>query len=511
MSPPDAELVPVDDAVAELRAPGLERPVTVIGTEAIRATIDEACRGQAIASAAAPGVRRLVLGPDAHVGYGTPVGCVLSSPTHVYPGPVGVDVKCSMSLLALDLGERAVRGAGTRRTIMDAICARTPTGAGRGQRHAPLARPVDEALGRRVLVEGASPGVCAALGIPRHWAERCEDAFHLGHDGTRDALAARLERLWDRPVGARGSRRATFGERFADKVGQLGSYGGGNHFGECEVVRLAAGDRARAAAGTFGLRDGQVAFLSHCGSRGLGHDLATMQLRTLEALFAERGTPLPAGDRQLVHAELGSPEANDYLDDMALAANFATVNHLLINTLVLEAFDEVIPGAAGDLVSLISHNIVRPEPVDGRPDGPVEWVHRKGATRALPPGHPELAGTPFATVGHPILLPGNPQAGSAVMVAEPGAELTAFSVNHGAGRRMGRRAAARRLDQRRVDASFAAADILTNARRYPIDEAPEAYKDFGEVLRSVERAGLARPVARLEARFVIKDGGPADD
>lgn len=497
------------DATAEIRHRVLDRPITVIGTEAIRATFDEGCIKQAVNSATSPGVSQVVLNPDAHVGYGTPVGCVLSSPTHVYPGPVGVDIKCSMSLLGLDLSEDAVASKATRRAIIEAICERTPTGAGRGQRHAPKSRPVDESLGRRVMVEGASRGVCEALGIPPHWADRCEDSAHVGHDGSPDALSARLDRLWDRAQGRRGQYR--FGERFAGKMRQLGSYGGGNHFGECEVVRVGETDRARRAAEVFGIRDGQVAFLSHCGSRGIGHDLADGQFRALEALFAEHGWPLPGGDRQLVHAELGSDAANDYLDDMALGANFATVNHLLINALVLEAFQEVVPGVGGELVYFISHNIARPEPRGGVEGGEVEWVHRKGATRAFPAGHPCLAETPFADTGHPILLPGNPQAGSAIMVAEPGAEKSAFSVNHGAGRRMSRRAAGRTLDQQTVDASFAEADILTNTRRYPIDEAPDAYKDFDEVLRSVELAGLASEVARLDARFVIKDGDKADD
>jgi tRNA-splicing ligase RtcB len=133
------------------------------------------------------------------------------------------------------------------------------------------------------------------------------------------------------------------------------------------------------------------------------------------------------------------------------------------------------------------------------------WVHRKGATRAFPAGHFALKGTPFAATGHPILLPGNPQAGSVVMVADAGAEKSCFSVNHGAGRAMGRKAAIRALDQQTVDAALDAHDILTNCRQYPKDEAPAAYKDFAEVLRSVELAGLASTVARLRARFVLKD------
>lgn len=473
------------------------RPITVIGTPAIRETFDEACLQQAVNSRLAPGVEQVVLNPDAHVGYGAPVGCVLASPTHIYPGPVGVDIKCSMSLLQLDLPGEAVAERGVRREIIRAIGERVPTGAGRGQRHAPKSRRVGFELGRRVITEGASAGVLEELAIPVEWAEACEDAIHPGHDGTTDALALRLEHF----------QAAGKVQRMLEKCAQLGSYGGGNHFGECEVVQIGESAAARATAEAFGLIDGGVAFLSHCGSRGLGHDLATGQFEALAASFEKWSIPLPAGDRQLVYAPLGTKEADAYLDDMALGANFATVNHLLINALVLEAFQQVLPGTTGRLVYFISHNIARRELVEGRE----MWVHRKGATRAFPAGHPGLAGSRFADTGHPILLPGNPQAGSSVMVAEPGAALSCFSVNHGAGRRLGRRRAFRELDQGAIDRSFADADILTNCRTYPRDEAPAAYKDFDEVLRSVELAGLAREVARLSARFVIKDASGADD
>ena len=472
-------------------------PVKVFGTEAIRGTFDDLCLRQAVNSRTAPGVTDLVLNPDAHCGYGAPVGSVMVSPSHIYPGPVGVDIKCSMSLLQLDLPAEAVEDRRVRRELIHAICRRTPTGAGKGQRNVPQSRYVNRSLGRQLVVEGASPDVCRALGIPTSWTHRCEDSVHVGHDDTTDALGRRLERLL--------SRRDM--SNFADKMGQLGSYGGGNHFGECEVVRVADDDRARAVADSFGLRDGHVAFLSHCGSRGFGHNLASGQFKTLQAKFDAWGIPLPAGDRQLVYAPLGTPEADDYLDDMALGANFATVNHLLINALLLEAVREVIPGTQGNLVYFISHNIARKEIVDGRP----AWVHRKGATRAMPAVHPALRETPFASSGHPILLPGNPRDGSAVMVADPGAEASCYSVNHGAGRIMGRRHAARTLDQSAVDADLEAHDVLSNCRRYPIDEAPAAYKDFNEVLRSVKTAGLATEVARLRARFVIKDASKADD
>ncbi len=495
---PTQQFIETGEATAILPLPNDQKPVTVIGTEAIRRTFDEGCLRQTINSATAPGVSHLVLNPDAHVGYGTPVGCVMASPTHIYPGPVGVDIKCSMSLLQLDLREGAVSDKRTRRELIDAIGERTPTGAGRGQRHARKGRYVDATLGRKIVTEGASEAVCKELGIPPEWAQRCEDSFHVGHDDTADALRERLEVLL---------RDARTFERFPTKMRQLGSYGGGNHFGECEIVRVGESDRARQAAEVFGLEDGKVAFLSHCGSRGFGHDLAAGQFRALETHFAKWNIALPGGDRQLVHAPLGTPEADAYLDDMALGANFATVNHLLINALILEAFQEVFPNITGRLVYFISHNIARPEPINGK----TEWVHRKGATRAFPAGHPGLVGTPFESTGHPILLPGNPQAGSAVMVADEGASLSCFSVNHGAGRRLGRKAAERTLDQRRVNESFEQRDILTNCRNYPVDEAPDAYKDFDEVLASVKKAGLASEVARLDARFVIKDGDKADD
>jgi tRNA-splicing ligase RtcB (3'-phosphate/5'-hydroxy nucleic acid ligase) len=477
-------------------AEGKMSPVTVIANEAIRQGFDDICLRQALNARTAPGVSHVVLNPDAHAGYGAPIGCVMVSPTHIYPGPVGVDIKCSMSLLQLDVPEDAITDRRTRRALIDAILARTPTGAGQGQRNAPKARPVSLELGKRLVAEGASAGVLSELGIPLHWAGKCEDAAHVGHDNTTDALHARWEVLF-----------AAKRDKFAEKARQLGSYGGGNHFGECEVVHIERNARAQEAARVFGLRDGQVAFLSHCGSRGLGSMLADGQFRSLQKKFDDWGIPLPGGDRHMVHAPLGTPEADAYLNDMALGANFATVNHLLINALVLEAFQEVLPGATGDLVYTISHNIARQEVVENK----LAWVHRKGATRAFPAGHHALRGTAFASTGHPILLPGNPRDGSVVMVADAGAAQSIYSVNHGAGRRMSRTAAIKGLDQKDVDAGLAEKDILSNCRTYPKDEAPAAYKDFEAVLDSVKGAGLASEVARLCARFVIKDADKADD
>ncbi len=488
---------PTGEATGFIAAPNNQGPpITVIGTQPIRDGFDATCLQQALNARQSPGVTNIVVNPDAHAGYGAPIGCVLVSPTHIYPGPVGVDIKCSMSFLQLDLPGDQLVDKSLRRALINAIIDRVPTGAGRGQRFAKKSRKVSAEMGKRAVIQGASAEVCQELGVPTEWAQRCEDSFHVGHDGRSDSLAERLQLLL---------REGAF-PNFGEKMSQLGSYGGGNHFGECEWVQVADQEKARRAAAVFGLRDGCTGFLSHCGSRGFGNMLATRQFRDLQNKFHTWSIPFPANDRELVYAPLGTPEADAYIDDMSLGANFATVNHLLINAMVLEAFQEVIPGVTGQLVYFISHNIARREYVDSKE----VWVHRKGATRAFPAGHFALRDTPFAETGHPILLPGNPAAGSVIMVAEPGAEKSCYSVNHGAGRAKGRKAAIRELDQKTVDAEFASHDILTNCREYPKDEAPAAYKDFPEVVKSVESAGLARSVAHLKARFVIKDSAQSD-
>src|SRR5688572_16069178 len=163
----NAAIQPTGEATAIIPAPGNRgKPITVVGTPPIRETFDDKCIEQALNSRGAPGVTDLVLNPDAHCGYGAPVGCVLVSPTHIYPGPVGVDIKCSMSLLQLDLPEDAMTDKPLRRALIQAIAARTPTGAGHGQRSAPKSRPVGRDLGLQVAIEGASREVCEQLGIP---------------------------------------------------------------------------------------------------------------------------------------------------------------------------------------------------------------------------------------------------------------------------------------------------------------------------------------------------------
>lgn len=488
-------------ATAELIT-GNTPPITVIGNETICDAFEPDTIAQAVNARRCPGVTDLVLNPDAHVGYGAPIGCVLLSPSHIYPGPVGVDVKCSMSLLQFDVPTADLADKRLRRAIINAIEQRITTGFASSKSLKKAPKFTDEQA-RQAIIEGASESVCEQFGIPFEWTQRCEDSQHFAEDGTTESLEKRYDEL-------------VAGGLFRDlprQLRQLGTYGGGNHFGECEDVQLCEEDsdseQTAHIAEVFGLRPGCAAFLSHCGSRGFGNIIARNQFKILQSKFETWGIPFPAEDKELVYAPVGTPEATNYLNDMALGGNFATVNHLLINALIKDAFEEILPGVKANLVYYISHNFIRRE-TQGK-DNSMTYVHRKGATRAFPAGHWSLKDTPFYETGHPILLPGNPSSGSAVMVALPGAELSRYSINHGAGRAMGRRDAQRQLDQKAVNDQFNEEDILTNCRNYPIDEAPKAYKDFNAVLDSVKQAGLAKEIARLHARFVIKDADKADD
>src|ERR1700722_11524932 len=172
--PTSPHIIATDAATGMIPVKG-RTPITVIGTNSIRAGFEPNCLQQAVNSRLAPGVTDLVLNPDAHLGYGAPVGCVLVSPTHIYPGPVGVDIKCSMSLLQMNIPADAVKDRDIRRALIDAIGLRLPTGAGRGQRSARKSRKVGRDVGMKAVVQGASAEVCHAIGIPAHWASRCED------------------------------------------------------------------------------------------------------------------------------------------------------------------------------------------------------------------------------------------------------------------------------------------------------------------------------------------------
>ncbi|MDX2187765.1 MAG: RtcB family protein [Opitutaceae bacterium] len=466
-------------------------PIRFFANDEIFSQFDQAVFQQAIDTANAPGVDALVVGADAHSGFGCPVGSVLASRSHVYPGPVGPDIGCSMSFLQTDVPEEVLKDKPTVRALINAICERIPTGM--GSRQAPKGLKTEQIVHHR-LMELAARGAYPlfrekwsdSLNLPESWRGRLEDEAH----GSQDPLEEEID----------GMRHHLEKSKWLSKLHQLGSYGGGNHFGEAQITRVDPSKRELAEA--WGLKDGCVGFMNHCGSRGWGYALSGYQFKKLERFFETWHMPFPGGSKELVYAPIDSPEGMEYLHYMQLGANFAVANHVVICWLVLEAFKEVLPGTKGELVYHIAHNIGRREIVNDHP----HWVFRKGATRAFPAGHHELRGTPFEQTGHPILLPGNPIQGSRIMVALPGARQSLYSINHGAGRALGRRESKRQITQEQANAQMDQAGVLFNGRNYPVDESAGAYKDFNQVIASVEEAELATTVARLEARFVIKDG-----
>lgn len=454
-------------------------PVKIVGNYYVVRSICERTIQQAKNCAVAPGVERVILNPDAHAGYGAPIGSVLVTDDVIYPGPVGVDIKCSMSYLQTNIPAEEIEDLPKRRELIDALCDRVSTGAGYAR--AKHGRSIDPVDGLRACCQGASESVCRSLGIPPHWANCCEDRQH-GEEwelfGLLDQIGKNIPRL-------------------PRKMDQLGSLGGGNHFCEGAITNVVDSP----VANRFGLLDGCLGFLTHCGSRGIGHWLATQQFHRLQEFFKSWRIPFPGDDKELVYAPVDSPQGREYLNYMAIGANFATVNHLLINQLVSEAVASVFPDAESRFVYFISHNIVRHE---ARGSQGKKWVHRKGATRAYPAFHHELKGGPFYETGHPILLPGDPMRGSAIMVASQGAGENEFSVNHGSGRQIGRKQARRELNQAVVDQGLRYSDVIHNNREFPLDEAPAVYKDFNEVIDSVVGADLATKVANLDAKLVVK-------
>ncbi len=262
-------------------------------------------------------------------------------------------------------------------------------------------------------------------------------------------------------------------KRAWEKRDQLGSLGGGNHFCEMQVDQ-----------------HGKVWVMLHTGSRGLGWNIAKdFFVRGAEALG------LPTRSEDSVWLDAGSSLGRAYWNLHNMAANFAIANRLLIGDAVCEAVELVFGGQARVYYE-ISHNLIQEE--GGR------FVARKGATRAFPKAHPALEGTAWEATGHPILIPGSMETGSAILFAEAGAEASLYSVNHGSGRRLSRTQAKRVLDQRETDARMAKKGIVLNSRATPLDESGPCYKDLDAVLGAVEAAGLARVDARLRPLACIK-------
>jgi tRNA-splicing ligase RtcB len=415
--------------------------------------------------------------PDAHWGYGLPVGGVVAMDPKdgvVSPGAVGYDIGCGVRLLTSAL-TRADVAPGVE-ALADQLHRNVPCGVG-----SEGAVRLREGELDRVLRDGARWAMGRGFGGGSD-LDHCEDGGVLdGADPRHVSDAAK----------ARGR-------------GQLGTLGSGNHFLEVqEVEEVYDEDVAQA----FGLRRGAVTVMIHCGSRGLGHQVCTDHVRVVSRRLGDWRIVLP--DRQLACAPIRTDEGERYLGAMRAAANFAWANRHIIAHGVRRAFADVLGGARGQLALCydVAHNIAKFEThtlADGTRRGCL--VHRKGATRAFPAGHPEIPPA-YRDVGQPVLVPGDMGRYSYVLVGRPGAMAHAFgSTCHGAGRRMSRTQAVRETTGRDLVAELRERGVTVRyeGRDTLREETSEDYKDVADVVRVVEGADLARRVARLRPFLVVK-------
>jgi tRNA-splicing ligase RtcB len=427
---------------------------------------------QLVNVATLPGAHRAVYAmPDAHEGYGFPVGGVAAFRTSdgvISPGGVGYDINCGVRLLACnqstsEVGERL-------EALVHELSRCIPSGAGRGGKLVLSDSELD-----RVFVEG-----CAYLEARDMATEH--DLLHTESGGCLPGAD---------PGGV--SKRARERGR-----GQLGTMGSGNHFVEVERVRQLFDEEAARA---LGLEYDQVCVLIHTGSRGLGHQVCTDYVAEMDRAMAEYAIELP--DRQLACAPFQSPAGRAYFGAMCAAANFAWCNRQAITHLCRGAFARILgPEVELRLVYDVAHNVAKVEEYDGER----LCVHRKGATRAFGSEHPETPAA-YRGVGQPVFIPGSMGTGSCVLVGQTAAEGMSFgSACHGAGRRMSRGQARRTRPGGEVRKELAERGIVVRcpSLKELAEEAPYAYKDLDRVVDVVHRAGLARKVARLDAMGVVK-------
>jgi len=278
----------------------------------------------------------------------------------------------------------------------------------------------------------------------------------------------------------------------------VGSLGSGNHFLEVQAVEQVYDEHVAEA---FGLRHGQVCVMIHCGSRGLGHQICTDHVRAMDKAMPRRGISVP--DRQLACAPVTSPEGRAYLGAMAAAANYARANRQVLGEAAAQVFRSVT-GCGLDLVYDVSHNLAKIETHEAGGEQRELCVHRKGATRALPPGHPDLP-PDLHEAGQPVLIPGSMGTASYVLTGVPGGGAF-YSTCHGAGRLQSRHQAARsvRADNLRRELEGQGIAVRGASKRGLAEEAPAAYKDVTEVVAAAEGAGLCRTVAKLRPLGVVK-------
>ncbi len=426
-----------------------------------------------------PGIIKYSLAmPDIHWGYGFPIGGVAAfdlSEGVVSPGGVGYDINCGVRLIRSELEKKDLEGkvAG----IVSALFSSIPSGVGS---KGPIRLSAHEE--RDVLSQGA------AWAVSQGYGEK-DDLGHIEEGGKMGGANPEV-------VSPKAKERGR---------PQLGTLGSGNHFVEIDYV---AEIYDEAVARVFGLFKDQVVIQVHTGSRGLGHQVCDDYIRILSEAARRYKIELP--DRQLCCAPIDSKEGREYLGAMAAAVNYAFANRQIITHWVRESFSQALgqsPGKIGlQLVYDVAHNIAKIENhlVDGKERK--VCVHRKGATRAFPAGHPAVP-EDYRSAGQPVLIPGDMGRESFVLVGTPRAMTESWgSACHGAGRVMSRTEAIRRARGRSIARELEDLNIvvMASSRETLSEEMPEAYKDVARVVDCVQAAGIARKVARLKPMGVIK-------
>jgi tRNA-splicing ligase RtcB len=476
MTPPRG-LERISEGVYELAPglrPGMRVPVRVFASPELIEAMDEQVFAQAANVATLPGIVEASLCmPDAHWGYGFPIGGVAAFDVAsgvISPGGIGFDINCGMRLVRTDLTWPEVRPRLAE--LIDGLAEQVPAGTGR-EGFLRLSQPEL----RAVLREGAA------------WAVR------QGY-GTREDL------LFTEAGGCfPGADPGCVSDRALERGRlQLGTLGSGNHYLEVQVLRP-AGVFDPALARAFGLdRPEQVVVMFHCGSRGFGHQVATDYLhRFLRAMPAKFG--LPVIDRELACAPIDSTEGREYHAAMCCAANMSFANRQVILHRVRAVFERVYgPDAVPGIRTVydVAHNTAKFERHRVGGAERTLLVHRKGATRAFPPGHAELPEAYRAT-GQPVVIGGSMETGSYLLAGVPSGERSFFSTAHGSGRTMSRRAASKRMSGRELLRRMEERGVLVRAAslRGLAEEAGYAYKDVDAVAEASERAGLSRRVAHL--------------
>jgi tRNA-splicing ligase RtcB len=457
--------------------PGESRgEVRLYGTRELLVTMDDKVLEQIVNVARLPGlVGPAMTMPDAHWGYGFPIGGVAAFDPEeggiVSAGGVGFDISCGIRCLRTNLDLAGI--AGELPSLARELSEHIPAGVGEEGELRLGADELDE-----VLVGGARWAV-------EHGFGSAEDLEYVEEHGC-------VEGAVPGNVSALAKKR---------QRGEMGTLGSGNHYLEVQVV-----DRLydRAAAEAFGLHEGQIVVSIHCGSRGLGHQIGTDYLVSLAKAAARLGIVLP--DRELACAPIHSPEGQQYLGAMRAAINCALANRQILAHLTRACFTRIIPRAVLETLFDVSHNTCKAERHRVNGSQRLLYVHRKGATRAFGPGHPDLPAR-YRAVGQPVVIGGSMGTGSYILVGTRESEIRAFSsASHGAGRAMSRHQALKQWRGRELVDELASKGILirTRSMRGVAEEAPGAYKDVDLVAEATEGAGLARRVAFLRPKICVK-------